>query len=382
MTSAVEVRPVETAADWAAFHALRPALYRDDPAYIRPLAAEMRLAIDTARHPFWQHAERQAFLARKNGRVVGRVAAIIDRLHNEHHGDRTGFFGFFECEDDGDAAAALLKAAADWLTARGCDAIHGPVNPSMKGEFGVMVAGNDHPPAIMMAHTPARYGPLLEAVGLRKVHDFYAYVISRAGIFAGRERWDALTGTVGRIMSRHPDLTLAKATRENLVATLAEINAFANRVRETVWGFVPITEAELDFLSQRIMRVMVPELVLTVRRGSELVGYLMAIPDVNWALARARGPIDLVRLVQLPFLLRRVPRVRIFGLGAEPKLRAVGIVPVLFHAMFEGATPRFTEFEMGWVSEANLASVRAITHIIPMEPRKTWRLYEAPLPLA
>ena len=112
---------VETAADWAAFHALRPALYRDDPAFVRPLAGEARLAIDTARHPFWQHAERQAFLARRNGRVVGRVAAIIDRLHNEHYGDRTGFFGFFECEDDPEAARALLKAAADWLAARGLE---------------------------------------------------------------------------------------------------------------------------------------------------------------------------------------------------------------------------------------------------------------------
>jgi hypothetical protein len=88
-----------------------------------------------------------------------------------------------------------------------------------------------------------------------------------------------------------------------------------------------------------------------------------------------------VRLVQLPFLLRRVPRVRIFALGAEPKLRAVGIVPVLFHAMFNGSIPRFAEFEMGWVSEANVASVRAITHVIPMVPRKTYRLYEAALPL-
>ena len=378
----VQIRPVESKADWAAFHALRPALYRDDPAFVRPLASEARLAIDPARHPFWQHAERQAFLAERNGRVVGRIAAIIDRMHNQHYADKMGFFGFFECEDDPEAARALLAAAADWLAARGRDTIRGPVNPSMKGEFGVMVAGNDEPPAIMMAHTPARYDPLLKGCGLAPVHDFYAYTISRAGIFAERERWNALTGTVKRIMSRHTDLTLSQATRQNLVATLAEINAFANRVRETVWGFVPITEAELDFLSHRIQRVMVPELVLTVRRGSELVGYLMAIPDVNWALARARGPIDLVRLVQLPFLLRRVARVRIFALGAEPKLRAIGIVPVLFHAMFEGATPRFTEFEMGWVSEANLASARAITHVIPMEPSKTYRLYEAPLPLA
>ena len=108
-------------------------------------------------------------------------------------------------------------------------------------------------------------------------------------------------------MARHPDLRLVRATRRDLVATLTEINQFANRIRETVWGFMPITPAELDFLTHRIMRVMIPELVLTMRQGDEMVGYMMAVPDVNRALARARGPADLIRLVQMPFLLTRPP---------------------------------------------------------------------------
>ena len=381
MTSAVEVRPVADAADWAAFHALRPALYRNDPAYIRPLAAESRLAIDAARHPFWQHAERQAFLAHRDGRVVGRVAAIIDRLHNEHYGDRTGFFGFFECEDDGAAAAALLKAAAGWLAARGRDAIRGPVSPSLKGEFGVMVAGNDHPPAIMMAHTPARYGPLLESIGLRKAHDFHAFVLTRQGVIGRDAHWARLGELSARIMARHPDLRIARATSQDLAETLKDVNEFGNRIRETVWGFTPITPAELDFLTHRIMRVMIPELILTMRRGDDLVGYVMAVPDVNQALARTRGTMDLIRLAQMPFLMPKIRRARMFGIGADPKLRSLGILPALFHAMIEGALHRFDEFEFGWISEANLLSLRAVQHILPMEPRKTWRIYEAPLPL-
>lgn len=381
----IEVRPVKDPGDWRAFYDVRRAVYRRDPAAVRPLRAEETLQLDPQRHPFWQHAEREAFLCRRNGRPVGRIVAILDRLHQEYYADRTGFFGFFECADEDDAGAAettaaLLDAASKWLVDRGCDRMRGPVNPSMKGEFGVVVTGNDEPPAIMMAHTPARYDALLKGYGLAPAHDFYAYTISRAGVTANRERWGTLTRTVERIMARHPDLSFATATRDNLVATLADINVFANRVREVVWGFVPITDAELDFLSHRIRRVMVPELVLTVRRGDEMVGYLMAVPDVNWALARARGPIDLVRLVQMPFLLRRVPRVRMFALGAEPKLRAVGIVPVLFHAMIERSVPRFEEFEFSWISQANLPSLRALQHILPMAPSKTYRLYEAPLP--
>ncbi|HET7715681.1 MAG TPA: hypothetical protein VFK86_08645 [Bauldia sp.] len=379
--NAVEVRAVESAADWAEFHALRPALYRDDPAFVRPLAAEARLAIDPARHPFYEHAERQAFLARRNGRVVGRVAAIIDRLHNEHYGDRTGFFGFFECEDDREAARALVVAAADWLAARGRDRIRGPVNPSLKGEFGVVVLGNDDPPAIMMAHTPARYGPLIESLGLAKVHDFHAFVLTREGVISRNEHWKQLGALTERILARHPELRIVRATKHDLAATLKDVNQFGNRIRETVWGFTPITPAELDFLTHRIKRVMIPELVLTMRRGDELVGYVMAVPDVNQALRRTRGSGDLVRLVQMPFLMPKIRRARMFGIGADPKLRALGILPALFQTMIEGALYRFDEFEFGWISEANLQSLRAVQHVLPMEPRKTYRLYEAPLPL-
>ncbi len=379
---AVAVRPVASPADWAAFHALRPALYRDDPAFVRPLAAEARLAIDTERHPFWQHAEREAFLARRDGRVVGRVAAIVDRLHNEHYGDKVGFFGFFECTDDPEAARALMTAAAAWLGEKGCDRIRGPVSPSLKGEFGVLVRGNDDPPAIMMAHTPARYGPLLESLGLAKVHDFHAFVLDKAGVMERSDSWSKLRVLTGRILARNPDLRILRATKQDLAATLRDVNEFGNRIRETVWGFTPITPAELDFLTHRIMRVMVPELVLTMRRRDELVGYVMAVPDVNQALARARGGPDILRLAQMPFLMPRIRRARMFGIGADPRLRSLGILPALFQAMIEGAMDRFDAFEFGWISEANFQSLRAVQHILPMEPRKTYRLFEAPLPLA
>jgi len=380
--AALDVRPVATSADWAAFHALRPAHYRDDPAFVRPLGTEARLAIDTARHPFWQHAEREAFLARRDGRVVGRIAAIVDRLHNEHYGDKVGFFGFFECEDDREAAAALVAAAGGWLAVRGRDRIRGPVNPSLKGEFGVVVRGNDDPPAIMMGHTPARYGRLLESVGLAKVHDFHAFVLDMPGIMALRENWSALSGLKDRILARHPELRIERATKANLAATLRDINDFGNRIRETVWGFTPITPAELDFLTHRIMRVMIPELVLTMRRGGDLVGYVMGVPDVNQALARTRGTIDLVRLAQMPFLMPKIRRARMFGIGTDPRLRKLGILPALFQAMVEGSLHRFDEFEFGWISEANIQSLRAVQHILPIAPRKTYRLYEAALPPA
>jgi hypothetical protein len=233
-----------------------------------------------------------------------------------------------------------------------------------------------------MAHTPARYGPLLESLGLVKAHDFHAFVLDKAGVMSRSENWTTLRLLKDRILARHPDLRIVRATKHDLAATLKDVNEFANRIRGTVWGFTPITPAELDFLTQRIMRVMIPDLVLTMRRGDELVGYVMGVPDVNQALARTRGSADILRLVQMPFLMPKIRRARMFGIGTDPKHRALGILPALFQAMIEGTLHRFDEFEFGWISEANLQSLRAVQHILPMEPRKTWRLYEAPLPLS
>ena len=384
-TDAIEVRAVASAADWAAFHALRPALYRDDPAFVRPLASEARLAIDAARHPFWQHAERQAFLARRNGRVVGRIAAIADRLHNQHYGDRTGFFGFFECEDDPAAARALLDAAAGWLEARGLDADPRAAEPVAQGRVR-RGGGRQRRPA--GDHDGPHAGALRPAAGSRlalaKVARFPRLRPRQGrGDEPERELDDAppAEGAHPRPPSRPSHRAGERA--QNLAATLKDINEFGNRIRETVWGFTPITPAELDFLTHRIIRVMMPELVLTMRRErrSRRLRHGRAGREPGAGPHPRPGPI-ILRLAQMPFRMRTIRRARLFGIGADPRLRELGILPALFQAMIEGTLHRFDEFEFGWISEANLQSLRAVQHILPMQPRKTYRLYEARLPLA
>jgi hypothetical protein len=208
-STAVAVRPVETAADWRAFHSVPRAIYRGDPHAVRPLASEQRLVLDRERHPFWQHADYRAFVAWRGKTAVGRIAAITDRMHDDQYGAGTGFFGFFECGDDQEAACALIDAAAAALAARGCSVMQGPVNPSLKGEFGVLVQGNDMPPALMMAYTPARYETLLKGYGLEKVHDFYAFMVEKAGIRAHDEAWRELGRFCERIRARHPEINVA-----------------------------------------------------------------------------------------------------------------------------------------------------------------------------
>jgi hypothetical protein len=378
---AVAVTPVRTARDWRDFHNLRRKLYEGDPAAVMPLFREERLLLDTDHHPFWQHAEREVFVARRGDQVVGRVASIIDRQHQQHYSDRTGFFGFFESPNEPEVAAALIQTAAAWLVERGCDLIRGPVSPSMKGEFGVVIEGNEIPPAILLPHTPKWYDALLCGCGLSPAHDFVGYTIDRAGTLARREHWQRLGGICQRLLERHPDIEVGNATRDNFAETLREVNQLANRVRASIYGFVPITDAETEFLIKRLKPVMIPELVVTVRKAGEIIGYTICIPDVNWALARTFGRSDLVRLAQMPFLLPRIPRVRMVAQGADPKFRAAGVVTLLYYSTIEATLPRFKEAEFSWMSADNLAPMKALEHILPMETSSRFRLYEAPLPL-
>jgi hypothetical protein len=251
----------------------------------------------------------------------------------------------------------------------------------MKGEFGVVVEGNDTAPSVMMPHTPAWYDSLLHGCGLATAHEFVGFTLTRDEVLARRDHWQKLAETCQRVLARHPELEVHTGTRADVAETLREVNRLANRVRASIYGFVPITEAETEFLIDRLRPIMIPELVITVRRAGEIVGFTISIPDVNWALARTRGRSDLVRLAQMPFLLRRIPRVRMVAQGADTKFRAAGVVSLLFQKTIETALPRFSESEFSWMSGANLAPIKILQHILPMETSIRFRLYEAALPL-
>ena len=373
---ALRVDCVRSPRDWRDFHFVRDEVYRGDPAAVRPLRSQAQRLLDPAVHPFYEHADREVFVCRDGGRPVGRIVAIVDRLHNEYHGDRVGFFGFFEAPDRAEIAEALLGAAREWLAARGCDRLRGPVNPSMKGEFGVQVTGHGDPPSFLMAHTPPYYERLLLDAGLRVAKAFYAFRLNTRDVAERREHWEHANRLCERIERRHPELRVTTADPRRIEDQLRAVNALANRVRNNIWGFVPLTEAELDDMVGQLRRVIDPETVVLVFRDEELVGYAIGIPDVNWALARTRGRSDWIRVPQLLYWMRRTPRLRTLALGADERYRSAGVATLLLSRILKQGTSRYSEFEISWIVEDNLPSLRAVMRILPMEVSKAYRLYE------
>jgi GNAT superfamily N-acetyltransferase len=370
------IRPVQSARQWADFFSLKRTLYRDDPAAVIPLRRMEQQQVDRERNPFYQHAEMEAFVCYRDGEPVGRIAAIIDHLHQEYHRDDAGFFGFFEAIDDQQVVHLLLEQATGWLKDRSCRLIRGPVNPSLKSEFGVLVDGHQHSPMVMMAHTPARYDRHLLEEGFDIAASFFAFqlVLSRE-----QAEFDAkvqpLAEAGEKILKRFPQLHFRSISKTNYEAALRDINELGNRVRSAGWGFVPLTPAELDFMIKNLRPVIRYDMIHVAYWEDRLVGYIVNIPDVNWALQRTMGKWDWLRMIQLPFLIPRAPRTRVIALGVDEQFRTKGIAMLLIKQLADRHRA-YDEWEFSWVHENNVKSLRAIERAMPLNHYKTYRLYQ------
>lgn len=379
MLSDFEIRPVDTHKQWKDFYQVKCDLYRNDPSAVIPLRSMEYSLLDDSKHPFYQHAQRQAFVAYRGGRPIARIVAIKDDLHNEHYSDRVGFFGFFECPNDKTIAKALLETAKNWLLDRGLNTMRGPVNPSMKGEFGVLVEGHEYPPFVMMGHTPKYYAPLLESTGLAVVKRFFAFLLDNdhASLEEGKRRLEKLNKFADRVKKRFPTVRVERATKENVDSLIMQINVLGNEVRSEGWGFVPMTQPELDFMVSQVRRIIDPQTVIVAYVDDEIAGYNVTVPDVNWAIRRSKGP-DWLRFPQLAFWLSRIPRIRVIALGAARKYRHTGIGMLVAKAMLENQT-RFKQWEFSWIIEDNQLSMAALNRSVPTKRYKVYHLYEMPI---
>lgn len=362
---------------WRDFFSLRRTIYHDDPAAVYPLKRMELIQLDTEKNPFYQHASREAFVCYRQGKPVGRIVAIKDDMHNEFVGDKVGFFGFFETVDDQAVVQRLINVAGEWLNQQGCDRIRGPVNPSMKGEFGVLVDGNQYPPTIMMGHTPHRYDRHLIDEGFDVAKTFYAFYFTKKGRLE-TDKWDDLADFETKVFARFPQLRFCAVDASNYAETFREINLLGNKVRSEGWGFVPLTDAELELMTKNLRQVIRFDMIHVAYWEDRLVGYIVNIPDVNWALRHTWGRWDWLRMLQLPFLIRKTNRTRVIALGVDPDFRQKGVAMLLIKRLTD-AHYKYQELEFSWVLEDNLKSIRAIKRVVALDRYKTYRLYERAL---
>ena len=377
MTSApLRITVVRSQADLRRFVDLPWRLYAGDPCWVPPLKKQVRGCLDT-KHPFYADgaADREMFLAWRGARVVGRIAAIFNRAHNEYHQDRLGFFGFFECEDDPAAAAALVAAAADWVKANGCDALAGPMNPSTNYEAGLLIKGFDTPPCVMMTYNPPRYAELLEATGLAKVKDLFAY---RSPVHP--KSLERLEKFADRTRKREPKLLVRSPNLKEFTREVQIVRAIYNRAWEKNWGFVPASEVEFERLAKDLKPLVDPPLMRIAFIGDDPAGFLLAIPDANPALAVLNGSMaNPIRLLRAIMIGRRRVGLRLITMGVKEEYRLRGIEGVMFYDGLKAALDRGYQWcEYSWILEDNELAKRTV-RLMDAEHTKTYRIYSKPL---
>lgn len=372
--SSIDIIAVKTPAELDRFIRVPMDLYKADPAYVAPLILERKEALSPKKNPYFQHAETQFWIARLNGRDVGRISAQIDSLIEDKS---IGQFGMLAAIDDKAVISALFAAAEAWLRERGKTRIQGPFNLSINEETGLLVKGFETPPVMLMPHDAPYLGAHVEAQGYAKVKDLIAYWYDMHRELPKAARY--------LIDKRKP----ATMTVRNLDVSRYDeefdmITAIYNDAWSENWGFIPFTEAEISHMAKSMKPLINPKWVAIVELNGEAVGFGITLPNLNEAIRDFKGALLPLNWIKLLLRLKRGVRSgRVPLMGVRRSLNnslLAGLAPFLIiDAMRKGGQDTPLRYvELSWILEDNHA-MRHIIESLGADPYKTYRVYEKAL---
>ena len=366
------VRPVETRAEQKRFVNLPWRLYRDDPCWMPPLVMSQEELLGFRPHPFYERSASRSFLATRGGVDVGRITAIVNAGHVERYGERRGFFGFFECDDDPAAAAALFGSARDWLRSRGMTALRGPANPSLNYECGLLIEGFDTPPFFMMTHNRPSYAALVEAQGLRKIEDLFA--------FWGRlEMLDSIDKKLGVMVEGVKERFGVRVRPLDRRRFDEEVRMFLEIYNSSLggtWGFVPLSPGEVKHMAASLKHLIVPELALVAEVDGKPIGTVFCLLDYNPRIKAIDGRLFPFGFLRLLWNKRGIKRMRAISTNVVPEYQAWGVGLVLMAALVPQLYAwGMDEVEFSWVLESNHLSKRTLERGGALVTKK-YRLYD------
>jgi GNAT superfamily N-acetyltransferase len=348
--------------------------YSEDEHWIPPLKMEQKKLIDTDNNPFYENGEIALFLAEQNGEICGRIAAIQDRRYNEHHENKTGFFGFFECINDQSVANLLFKVAGDWLKQRGHTDILGPANPSMMDEIGILVDGFEYDPSIMMPYHKPYYDDLITNAGLEKEMDMYAFRVTQATVTL-----DRIYRAEEIVRRRLPKLSIREIDTKNLDQEVEIVRNIFNQAWSQNWGFIPLSKEELEDLAKDLKLILDPKVAHIAEVDGEPVAFSIALPDLNQALKHTDGTLFPTGIFKLLWHRRNINQIRTALMGVIPKYQGKGIDALLHkEAIINGKEVGYNSSELSWVLESNKNMIR-VAEKIGASIEKTYRMYQKDL---
>jgi hypothetical protein len=375
-TPAFHIETVSSRKQLDEFIALPWTIYRSDPCWVPPLLFEQKQRL-TSKNPFFAHASWQAWLARQDGRIIGRISAQIDRLYEERHGRKAGYFGMLEAGDDTELFTALLRTAENWLRDHGMQRVSGPFNLSINEECGVLIEGFDTPPYIMMGHARPYHARLIEESGYTGAKDLLAYHI--APDFQAPRVMTRLAETAA------PRVNVRRLRRKQLKQELEVLRDIFNDAWFNNWGFVPFTEAEFADIGEMLTLLVDDDFVQIAEIEGRPVAMIVALPNINEIIRDLNGrllPFGWLRLLwRLKVRYPGTARVPLMGVRREYQHTRLGpaLAFMVIDAVRQGLIRRgIRSVELSWILEDN-DGMRNIIETIGGKVYKRYRIYEKDL---
>jgi len=372
---AVEVRPVASKRELNTFIKLPWRLYRNEPNWVPPLLFDRKRFFDRERNPFFKHAEVEFFLAWRDEEPVGRITAQIDRHFNEFQQHEWGMFGFFECENDPEAATALLSAAEEWLRARGRDRMVGPMDFTTNDECGVLVDGYELLPTVLTNWQHPYYPGLIEGAGLTKAMDLYMWTLE----VSERSSVNPVIWRAAADVERKYGITVRPMRKKDMEAEIGRFLEVYNAAWERNWGFTPLSEEEVRHYAKDLKPVLDENWAFIAEKDGEPVAAGLTLPDYNQVLIHLNGRLLPFGWAKALWYKRKIDRVRVFALGVKPEFQHTGVGAKLYEMHYDAAErTNQKRGETGWILESNKSMNRAMERMGGRIVR-TYRVFEKPL---
>ena len=380
----VVITPVSGKAEREAFVDLAYRINADDPNWVPPLRMEALELVDPAKNPFFGHADVQFFLARRDGRVVGRISAHLDHLAlamdpEQGMGPGIGNWGLLEAED-GDVARALIATAEDWLRGKGMTRVLAPLSMSVWEEPGQLTRGHDHPPTVMMGHQPKRYQTYIEAQGYTPAKTLKTYELDIS------KEFPPLIQRIVQSGEKNPKIRIRNVDKSKFDAEAALILDILNDAWSDNWGFVPFTDREIAYAGKKFKPIVREDLIMVAEYEGEPVAFMMTLPDLNEVLRPMQGKLFPFNWIKLLLWLRK-PKVRTMRvplMGVRKRLQASRLASQLAFMMIEYirrnsvANYGASRGEIGWILDDNQGMI-AIADAIDSHVNKEYEIYQKAL---
>ncbi len=376
----LEIKPVVSKKDWRAFISLPWSIYTRYPHWVPPLRVTVRDTLNTNKNPFFRHAQMLPLLAERDGEFVGRVAGIIDQVHNDYHCEQSAFFGFFECVNDQRTCDALMDTVADWAREHGMNRLLGPVNPSTNHECGMLIDGFDKDPRIMMPYNPPYYIDLVTGYGFERAKDLTAWDVDSAKHFT-----DRLVKIADR-QKRRSQITVREVDMRRFDREVGTILEIYNQAWDKNWGFVPMDETEFRHMANDMKMIMDPGLCLIAEVGGEPAAFGLTLPNINQVLKKIPAgklfPSGIFKLLWYFFGPGRkstVTESRILALGIKHEHRSLALGALLYAEYIQRSPALGMPVgEASWILEDNREMLHSL-EAMNAEQTRRYRVYQKAL---